>query len=126
MNLRPLKTHVVTMSICWTLICLAHAQSSRPGWGSTPYSGGVTFRVWAPNATNVYVPGQFNGWSTSATPLGGELTNGIFDGVWSADVPGAVTGQQYKYYIDYSGGSAQAARTTLSMIPLPSTGMGTA
>ncbi|HWY29400.1 MAG TPA: hypothetical protein VNX46_01515, partial [Candidatus Acidoferrum sp.] len=105
MNSKPLKIHAVTLSICWTSIGLAHAQSSRPGWGSTPFSGGVTFRVWAPNATSVYVPGQFNGWSTSATPLGEELTNGIFDGVWSADVSGVVTGQEYKYYINYSGGS---------------------
>jgi len=27
-----------------------HAQSARPGMGAIPYSGGVTFRVWAPNA----------------------------------------------------------------------------
>ena len=51
----------------------APAQSTRPGWGSTPYidglGTGVTFRVWAPNATSVYVPGTFNSWSTTATPL---------------------------------------------------------
>jgi len=85
----------------------ASAQSSRPGWGATPYHDalgtGVTFRVWAPNATSVYVPGQFNSWSTTATPLGKELTNGVFDGVWSADVTGASPLQQYKYYINYSG-----------------------
>jgi len=85
----------------------ASAQSSRPGWGATPYhdtlGSGVTFRVWAPNATSVYVPGQFNSWSTTATPLGKELTNGIFDGVWSADVTSASPPQQYKYYINYGG-----------------------
>jgi 1,4-alpha-glucan branching enzyme len=82
----------------------ALAQSSQPGWGSTPYSNalgtGVTFRVWAPNAISVYVPGQFNSWSTSATPLGKELSNSVWTGVWSADVPAASTGQQYKYYIN--------------------------
>ncbi len=85
------------------------AQSSRPGWGSTPYHGtsgnGVTFRVWAPNATSVYVPGDFNTWATAAAPLGKELTNGVWDGIWSADVTSATNGQQYKYYINYSGGS---------------------
>ena len=79
------------------------AQSTRPGWGSTPYhdtSGtGVTFRVWAPNATSVFVPGQFNSWSTTATPLSPEPTNGV----WSADVPIATPGQQYKYFINYNG-----------------------
>lgn len=84
------------------------AQSSRPGWGSTPYhdgSGtGVTFRVWAPNATGVYVPGQFNNWSTNATPLIQEQTNGVGDGIWSADVAGVANGSQYKYYINNNGG----------------------
>ena len=81
----------------------ASAQSTRPGWGSTPYHDtlgtGVTFRVWAPNATSVYVPGQFNSWSTTATPLSPEPANGV----WSADVTGATAGQQYKYYINYNG-----------------------
>jgi len=87
----------------------AQAQSTRPGWGSTPYhdvSGtGVTFRVWAPNATGVWVPGTFNSWSTNATPLAQEFTNSVWNGVWSADVTSAAPGGQYKYYITYSGGS---------------------
>src|ERR1035438_518344 len=80
------------------LAVVAHAQSTRPGWGSTPYHDalgtGVTFRVWAPNATSVYVPGQFNNWSQTATPLGKELTNGVPNGVWSANVAGAVAGDR--------------------------------
>ena len=60
------------------------ASSSRPGMGSIPYSGGVTFRVWAPNATKVTVEGTFNGFSTTATPLFSEVTNGN----WSVDVSG--------------------------------------
>ncbi len=78
------------------------AQSARPGWGSTPYHDGlgtgVTFRVWAPNATSVYVPGQFNGWSTSANPLVSEGASGV----WSADISGAVPSQEYKYLINGS------------------------
>ncbi|MEI9863527.1 MAG: alpha-amylase family glycosyl hydrolase [Limisphaerales bacterium] len=77
------------------------AQSARPGWGSTPYHDGVgtgvTFRVWAPNATNAYVPGTFNGWNTSATPLAKEVTNNVWNGIWSADVAGATNGAQYKF-----------------------------
>lgn len=83
------------------------AQSSRPGWGALPYhtptSNGVTFRVWAPNATSVFVPGQFNDWSTTATPLAKELTNGVWNGNWSADVNGATNGQQYKFYLNDNG-----------------------
>jgi 1,4-alpha-glucan branching enzyme len=66
---------------------------------------GVTFRVWAPNATSVYVPNDSNSWSTTATPLAKELTNGTWTGVWSADVGRILPSAQYKYYINYSGGS---------------------
>jgi 1,4-alpha-glucan branching enzyme len=80
------------------------AQSSRPGWGSTPYHDaqgtGVTFRVWAPNATSVYLPGQFNNWSTSTTHLIQETNNGVGDGIWSLDLPGITNGTQYKYYFN--------------------------
>src|ERR1043166_4014491 len=75
------------------------APSARPGWGATPYGAGgtgITFRVWAPNATTVTVKGSFNGFSNVATPLFSEGTNGI----WSVDVPSAVVGQQYKYRIN--------------------------
>ena len=80
------------------------AQSNRPGWGSTPYHDtlgtGVTFRVWAPNATSVYLPGQFNNWSTSTTHLIQETNNGVGDGIWSLDLPGITNGTQYKYYFN--------------------------
>ena len=74
------------------------APSARPGWGSIPYGpggSGVTFRVWAPNASSVNVAGTFNSFSTNATPLFSEGTNGV----WSVDVAEAATDQQYKYYI---------------------------
>jgi 1,4-alpha-glucan branching enzyme len=51
----------------------------------------------------VFVPGTFNGWSTTATPLVEEQTNGAADGIWSADVPGVTNDSQYKYYINYDG-----------------------
>ena len=74
------------------------AQSGRSGIGATPYADaggtGVTFRVWAPNASSVGVKGQFNGWGTSA------LTKEGSSGYWSRDVAGAVVGQQYKYVIN--------------------------
>ncbi len=77
------------------------APSSRPGYGSIPYSGGVTFRVWAPHATTVTVEGQFNGFSTTANPLYHDPTYSQgTDWVWSVDVPAAVAGQQYKYYLN--------------------------
>jgi 1,4-alpha-glucan branching enzyme len=74
--------------------------------GSTPYADalgtGVTFRVWAPNATNVAVPGSFNGWSTNANLLVQEGSSGI----WSGDIPAARADDplknQYKYHLDKS------------------------
>ncbi len=60
-------------------------------------TAGTTFRVWAPNATAVHVWGSWNGFSTNATPLYSEG-----NGNWSADVPGAVNGQQFQYYISNS------------------------
>ena len=64
----------------------------------------MTFRVWAPNASSVFVAGDFNGWSTNATALVYEGANGA----WSVDVAGASTGQQYKYYIPSRSGSKYA------------------
>jgi 1,4-alpha-glucan branching enzyme len=99
-----MKSSAALLFAVATLTFTAAAQSSRPGWGATPYhdvSGtGVTFRVWAPRATSVYLPGQFNSWSTSATRLTQELTNGAVDGVWSADVAAATNGQPYLYYLN--------------------------
>ncbi|MBI3849785.1 MAG: alpha amylase C-terminal domain-containing protein [Verrucomicrobia bacterium] len=81
---------------------LGLAQSSRPGMGSIPYADaagtGVTFRVWAPHAASVNVPGTFNGWSTTANPL---VQEGL-SGLWSADIPAARAGHEYKYFINGS------------------------
>ena len=105
----PPGRRLVLLLALWLPAMAALCQSARPGWGSTPYHDaagtGVTFRVWAPNATSVSVPGQFNGWSQTATPLVKELTNGVWDGNWSADVTGAAVGQQYKYYVSFPGGT---------------------
>ncbi|MBU1693038.1 MAG: alpha amylase C-terminal domain-containing protein [Verrucomicrobia bacterium] len=55
----------------------------------------MTFRVWAPNASAVGVKGQFNGWGT--TPL---VSEG--GGLWSVDINGAQSGQEYKLRINNS------------------------
>jgi 1,4-alpha-glucan branching enzyme len=100
----PLPIALIFVCIALSIAATVSAQSSRPGWGSTPYRDaqgtGVTFRVWAPNATNVYLPGQFNNWSTSTTHLIQEQANGIGDGIWSLDLPGVTNGSQYKYYFN--------------------------
>jgi 1,4-alpha-glucan branching enzyme len=95
-----------TTGVLLLLGCLcawpARAQSSRPGVGAIPYGDalgtGVTFRVWAPNATNVTVPGQFNSWSLTANRLFKEAGTEY----WSADLPLARAGQQYKFLLNGS------------------------
>ena len=78
------------------------AVSERSGWGAVPYADvagtGVTFRVWAPNATSVHVFGAFNGWATNALPLARETP--ASNGVWSVDVPAARPGHEYKFSIN--------------------------
>jgi 1,4-alpha-glucan branching enzyme len=62
--------------------------------GASPFDGGVTFRVWAPFADAVGVAGDFNGWSSDASPLASEG-----NGYWSADVRRVAAGHRYKYAI---------------------------
>ena len=56
---------------------------------------GIWFTVWAPNASAVYVVGDFNGWNGDADPM--EKVAGM--GVFERFVPGAELGQYYKYRI---------------------------
>jgi 1,4-alpha-glucan branching enzyme len=67
--------------------------------GAIPYAGGVTFRVWSMFADSVSVVGDFNSWSTAATPLARDGTSNY----WSVDVPSAVVGQAYKFFLPYAG-----------------------
>ncbi len=97
-----IRSETVVAFVCASVLAvhpIYAASSSRPGWGSTPYytgGTGVTFRVWAPNASNVTVKGTFNGLSNTANPLFSEGASGV----WSVDVTNAVVGQQYKYRIN--------------------------
>lgn len=56
------------------------------------HAHGVSFRVWAPNASGVGIVGTFNGFSE--TPLESEG-----DGNWSTTIKNAEAGQEYKYVI---------------------------
>ena len=56
---------------------------------------GVSFAVWAPNATAVHVVGDFNGWDRISHPMRllGE------SGVWELFIPGASEGMNYQFAI---------------------------
>ena len=89
--------------------------------GAHPDPTGTWFAVWAPNAASVDVLGDFDGWrGQPLQPIGSS-------GIWSAHVPGALTGQSYRYAItthsgermeksDPVGAAANAPPSTASII----------
>lgn len=56
---------------------------------------GTYFAVWAPNAREVFVKGDFNGWQDYGHPLSLKGHSGI----WEGFVPGMTKGSLYKYRI---------------------------
>ena len=57
---------------------------------------GACFALWAPNARQVYVIGDFNGWNNEANPL--QLRQDG-SGIWETFIPGVLKGSMYKYSI---------------------------
>ena len=55
---------------------------------------GVHFAVWAPNAREVYVMGEFNGWNGVSRPM-----NSSDSGIWTLFVPGLEEWAVYKYRV---------------------------
>jgi 1,4-alpha-glucan branching enzyme len=60
---------------------------------------GVHFAVWAPNARNVYVIGEFNGWNGESHPM-----NSNDSGVWTLFIPGLEEYTLYKYRLVTANG----------------------
>lgn len=56
---------------------------------------GTHFAVWAPNARQVFVIGDFNYWNKSRNPLHQRGHSGI----WEGFIPGVKAGQNYKFFI---------------------------
>jgi len=69
--------------------------------GAICHDGGVTFRVWAPHARHVAVIGDFCGWETRRkTMLARDHARA---GTWSAFVPAARPGTEYKFLVRRGG-----------------------
>jgi len=64
---------------------------------------GTQFAVWAPNAAQVSVIGDFNGWDPRAHPMRGSDA-----GIWSAKVPEAKQGSLYKFHVVSKSGNYSA------------------
>jgi len=61
---------------------------------------GYRFAVWAPNAREVFVTGDFNGWDSRANKL---MPVGV-SGIWAGFIPEVKPGQMYKYHVVQSDG----------------------
>ncbi len=57
---------------------------------------GTYFSVWAPNATAVFVVGNFNNWDNTTHSLKVRLDS---SGIWEGFIPGIHEGEVYKYHI---------------------------
>ncbi|HEU4353393.1 MAG TPA: 1,4-alpha-glucan branching protein GlgB [Burkholderiales bacterium] len=82
--------------------------------------GGTHFAVWAPNAAQVSVIGDFNGWDPRANPM---QTNDA--GIWTTLVPQARQGSLYKYHVVSRHGNHRADKSdpyALRAEPPPKTG----
>lgn len=74
-------------------------------YGMHRTADGWVFREWAPNATRIYLVGDFNGWHRTEgyalKPVGG--------GNWEITIPAMFIhhGDLYRLYIEWSGGGAE-------------------
>ena len=64
---------------------------------------GYVFRVWAPNAKEVSLMGEFNSWSETADPMKRNE-----DGIWEIFVPGLEQYAPYKYMVRGRSGENRA------------------
>src|ERR671922_1846526 len=71
--------------------------------GAHVLGDGTQFAVWAPNASQVSVIGDFNGWDPRSNPMRGSDA-----GVWSTMVPGVKSGAVYKYHVVSKHGNHRA------------------
>ncbi len=84
---------------------LAEAVNNHLYYGMHHTQDGWVFREWAPNATRIYLIGEFNNWKRtdaySLHPMG--------NGDWEITVPEMFIehGTLYKLFIEWSGGGAE-------------------
>ncbi len=80
--------------------CDGKSVNSYEFMGCHKIKEGFVFRVWAPEAVSINIPGTFNDWDTGAAPM-----TRIGCGVWEATVADASIYDEYKYYIRKKDGT---------------------
>ena len=84
---------------------VAHAANNHLYYGLHRTGTGWVFREWAPNATRIYLIGEFNNWKKAEAwalrPVGG--------GNWEISVAGPFMkhGELYKLFIEWPGGGGE-------------------
>ena len=78
-----------------------HIAPNTP-MGANLTAGGAVFRVWAPNARNVYVIGDFNNWTASEPYL---LQRDPANGHWTGFLNDMEDGMPYKFWVEGEGTS---------------------
>ena len=84
---------------------LSESVNNHLFYGLHRQNGGWVFREWAPNATRIYLVGDFNNWKrTSAYAL-----NPVGEGNWELELPDYFLhhGDLYKLWIEWPGGGAE-------------------
>ena len=93
----------ILLIVCGLLLAASGRAQDLPLGATVHRTGstitGVTFGVWAPNATSVVVRGDFSGWSDTA------MTRDNTTGYWTATVANARPNQEYKYFVRWTGNS---------------------
>lgn len=67
---------------------------------------GVTFSVWAPNASSVSVVGDFNQWDDRVHPMENIIHHGQSCGYWTIFIPHIDAGSLYKFALKDSHGNS--------------------
>ncbi|MBQ1751811.1 MAG: alpha amylase C-terminal domain-containing protein, partial [Paludibacteraceae bacterium] len=62
-------------------------------------------REWAPNATDIYVIGDFNNWNLTEEYKLTKIANGVFEGKFAKDA--FKHGQLYKFFVRWPGGGGE-------------------
>src|SRR5437764_11505410 len=79
------------------------SPSTKPGMGAVLMDGGCLFRVWAPNATQVGLGGDFFHAGSATTwdeiALARDTVSGDGAQYWSAFIPNAIADSEYKFHI---------------------------
>jgi 1,4-alpha-glucan branching enzyme len=71
---------------------------------------GCSFAVWAPNASQVSIIGDFNHWNSRCHPMIHAIVNGEYSGYWTLFIPNIEAGALYKFQLKDRNGNLLPAK----------------